>query len=206
MPSAIAEKHTLELGAHQPCTQSLEKVNLDISKSNNSQSNNIQRLKLDRLRNSTWTQATTLNIVLQKSWKKAQKSCIMHLWPFGAIHQISDLGLSQVWYFQISDPGVLQIGYRPAVCIGYRPRWRSADIWRTDRGEAEVRSPDIRPATEDDIRHNAPELVEENHLKTLVFRFWVTQEIAKPRQAVTLTGKTNTMSFSEPSDCMWKPF
>ena len=56
------------------------------------------------------------------------------------------------------------------VGIGYRPRWRS-DIWRTDRGVAEVRSPDIRPATEDDIRHNAPELVEENHLKTLVFRF-----------------------------------
>ena len=25
------------------------------------------------------------------------------------------LGLSQVWYFQISDPGLLQIGYRPAV-------------------------------------------------------------------------------------------
>ena len=69
MQSAIAEKHTLELG-----TQSLEKVNLDNSKSNNNQSNNIQRLKLDRLRNSTWTQATTQNIVLRKSWKKAQKS------------------------------------------------------------------------------------------------------------------------------------
>ena len=45
------------------------------------------------------------------------------------------------------------------LCIGYRPRWRS-DIWRTDRGVAEVRSPGIRPATEDDIRHNAPGLVE----------------------------------------------
>ena len=33
MQSAIAEKHTLELGTHQPCTQSLEKVNLDNSKS-----------------------------------------------------------------------------------------------------------------------------------------------------------------------------
>ena len=43
----------------------------------------------------------------------------------------------------------------PALCIGYRPRWRS-DTWRTDRGVAEVRSPGIRPATEDDIRHNAP--------------------------------------------------
>ena len=74
MQSAIAEKHTLELGTHQPCTQSLEKVNFDNSKSNNNQSNNIQRLKLDKLQNSTWTQATTLNIVLQKSWKKAQKS------------------------------------------------------------------------------------------------------------------------------------
>ena len=59
---------------------------------------------------------------------------------------------------------------RSALCIGYRPRWRS-DIWRTDRGVAEVRSPGIRPATEDDIRHNAPGLVEETHLKTLVFRF-----------------------------------
>ena len=48
-----------------------------------------------------------------------------------------------------------------ALCIGYRLRWRS-DIWRTDRprGVAEVRSPDIRPATEDDIRHNAPGLFE----------------------------------------------
>ena len=53
MQSAIAEKHTLELGTHQPCTESLEKVNLDNSKSNNNQSNNIQRLELDRLRNST---------------------------------------------------------------------------------------------------------------------------------------------------------
>ena len=46
-----------------------------------------------------------------------------------------------------------------ALRIGYRPRWRS-DIWRTDRGVAEVRSPGIRPATEDDIRHNAPGLVD----------------------------------------------
>ena len=35
MQSAIAEKHTLELGTHQPCTLTspLEKVNLDNSKS-----------------------------------------------------------------------------------------------------------------------------------------------------------------------------
>ena len=46
------------------------------------------------------------------------------------------------------------------LCVGYRLRWWS-DIWRTDRGIAEVRSPGIRPATEDDIRHNAPGLVEE---------------------------------------------
>ena len=26
MQSTVAEKHTLELGTHQPCTQSLEKV------------------------------------------------------------------------------------------------------------------------------------------------------------------------------------
>ena len=50
MQSAIAEKHTLDLGTHQPCTQSLEKVNLDNRKSNNNQSNSIQRLKQDRLR------------------------------------------------------------------------------------------------------------------------------------------------------------
>ena len=49
-----------------------------------------------------------------------------------------------------------------ALCIGYRPRWRS-DTWRTDRGVAEVRSPGIRPATEDDIRHNAPGLLETVH-------------------------------------------
>ena len=76
MQSAIAKKHTLEPGTHQPCTQSLEKVNLDNSKSNNNQSNNIQRLKPDKLRSSTSTQTTTpsQNIMLQKSWKKAQKS------------------------------------------------------------------------------------------------------------------------------------
>ena len=44
-------------------------------------------------------------------------------------------------------------------CIGYRLRWRS-DTWRTDRGVAEVRSPGIRPATDDNIRHNAPGLLE----------------------------------------------
>ena len=59
---------------HRPCTQSLKKVNVDNSESNNNRSNKIQRLKLDWLRNSTWTQATTQNIMLQKSWKKAQKS------------------------------------------------------------------------------------------------------------------------------------
>ena len=47
MQSAIAEKHTLEQGTHQSCTQSLEKVNMDNSQSNNNQSNNIQRLKPD---------------------------------------------------------------------------------------------------------------------------------------------------------------
>ena len=40
------------------------------------------------------------------------------------------------------------------LCIGYRLRWRS-DIWSTNRGAAEVGTPDIRPTTEDDIRHNA---------------------------------------------------
>ena len=74
MQSAIAEKHTLELGTHQPWTQCLKKANLDNSKSINNKSNKIQRLKLDGLRNSTWTQATTQNIVPQKSWKKKLKN------------------------------------------------------------------------------------------------------------------------------------
>ena len=43
--------------------------------------------------------------------------------------------------------------------VGYRLRWRY-DIWRTDRGVAEVRSPGIKPATDDDIRHNAPGLLD----------------------------------------------
>ena len=63
------------------------------------------------------------------------------------------------------------------LCIGYRLRWRS-DIWRTDRGVAEVRSPGIRPATEDDIRHNAPGLVETVHqlLRTKVRRKLLNQD------------------------------
>ena len=74
MQSAIAEKHTIEPGTHQPCTQSLEKVNLDNSKSNNNQSNNTRRqLKLDTLRNSSGTQATTQNIMLQKIMQKSSK-------------------------------------------------------------------------------------------------------------------------------------
>ena len=43
---------------------------------------------------------------------------------------------------------------RGTFSIGYRLRWRS-DIWSTNRGAAEVGTPDIRPTTEDDIRHNA---------------------------------------------------
>ena len=63
------------------------------------------------------------------------------------------------------------------LCIGYRLRWRS-DIWRTDRGVAEVRSPDIRPATEDDIRHNAPGLFEtvDQLLRTKVRRNLLNQD------------------------------
>ena len=55
MQSAIAEKHTLELGTHRPSTQSPEEVNFDNSKSNDNQLliNNIRRLKLDGFRNST---------------------------------------------------------------------------------------------------------------------------------------------------------
>ena len=62
-------------------------------------------------------------------------------------------------------------------CIGCRPRWRS-DIWRTDRGVAEVRSPGIRPATDDDIRHNAPGLLEtvDQLLRTKVRRKLLNQD------------------------------
>ena len=61
--------------------------------------------------------------------------------------------------------------------IGYRLRWRS-DIWRTDRGVAEVRSPGIRPATDDDIRHNAPGLLEtvDQLLRTKVRRKLLNQD------------------------------
>ena len=61
--------------------------------------------------------------------------------------------------------------------IGYRLRWRS-DTWRTDRGVAEVRSPGIRPATDDDIRHNAPGLLEtvDQLLRTKVRRKLLNQD------------------------------
>ena len=67
--------------------------------------------------------------------------------------------------------------------IGYRLRWRS-DIWRTDRGVAEVRSPGIRPATDDDIRHNAPGLLEtvDQLLRTKVRR-----KLLNQRQTFTLS-------------------
>ena len=63
------------------------------------------------------------------------------------------------------------------ICIGYHLRWRS-DIWRTDRGVAEVRSPGIRPATEHDIRHNAPGLLEtvDQLLRTKVRRKLLNQD------------------------------
>ena len=64
-----------------------------------------------------------------------------------------------------------------ALCKGYRLRWRS-DTWRTDRGVAEVRSPGIRPATDDDIRHNAPGLLEtvDQLLRTKVRRKLLNQD------------------------------
>ena len=64
-----------------------------------------------------------------------------------------------------------------SIRIGYRLRWRS-DIWRTDRGVADVRSPGIRPATDDDIRHNAPGLLEtiDQLLRTKARRKLLNQE------------------------------
>ena len=69
---------------------------------------------------------------------------------------------------------------KESLCLlrtGYRLRWRS-DIWRTDRGVAEVRSPGIRPATDDDIRHNAPGLLEtvDQLLRTKVRRKLLNQD------------------------------
>ena len=73
-----------------------------------------------------------------------------------------------------------------ALCLGYRLRWRS-DIWRTDRGVAEVRSPGIRPATDDDIRHNAPRLLEtvDQLLRTKVRRKLLNQD--KPSRLASYT-------------------
>ena len=73
-----------------------------------------------------------------------------------------------------------------ARCIGYRRRWRS-DIWRTDRGVAEVRSPGIRPATDDDIRHNAPGLLEtvDQLLRTKVRRKLLRQTFTLSKLCVT---------------------
>ena len=71
-----------------------------------------------------------------------------------------------------------------ALCIGYRLRRRS-DSWRTDRGVAEVRSPGIRPATDDDIRHNAPGLLEtvDQLLRTKVRRKLLNQD--KPSRSAS---------------------
>ena len=82
MQTVIAVNHTLKLGTHRPHTQSPKKVNLDNSKSNSNQSNNKQRLRLDRLRNSTWAPATTRNILLQKSAKEFKKHFIARFKAF----------------------------------------------------------------------------------------------------------------------------
>ena len=113
-----------------------------------------------------------------------------------------------------SGPGCVAHATRPWSRHKFRPVcYRISSVvavWYLENGprrSREVRSPGIRPATEAVIWHNAPGLVENTHLKTLVFRFWVTQKITKPWQTVMLTRKTNTMpSFSEPTDCMRKPF
>ena len=64
----------LKLETHRLRTQSPKKVNLDNIKSNNNQSKNKQRLRLDRLRNWTWAQATTRNIMLEKSGKTLKEA------------------------------------------------------------------------------------------------------------------------------------
>ena len=56
------------------------------------------------------------------------------------------------------------------ILIGYRLRWRS-DIWSTNRGAAEVGTPDIRPTTEDDIRHNAT--TQDKDLLTIIMPFFI---------------------------------
>ena len=62
---------------------------------------------------------------------------------------VTETGFIDFFFFAPAFVNSAQVKIR----IGYRLRWRS-DIWRTDRGAAEVRSPDIRPTTEDIIRHN----------------------------------------------------
>ena len=57
------------------------------------------------------------------------------------------------WYKVIAKKVIRKL-FLPFVRTGYRLRWRS-DIWSTNRGAVEVGTPDIRPTTEDDIRHNA---------------------------------------------------
>ena len=73
---------------------------------------------------------------------------------------------SRQWGMNIEEDICTPVSCATAISIGYPLRWRS-DTWRTYRGVAEVRSPGIRPTTEDDTRHNAPGLVENTHLKTL---------------------------------------
>ena len=80
MQSAIAEKHTLELGTHQPCTQSLEKVNLDNGKSNNNQTTYMQRLKLDKTPklnlNSSYNSKHRATEIMEKKLKNHFQSSI----------------------------------------------------------------------------------------------------------------------------------
>ena len=75
MQSAIAEKHTLELGTHRPCIQSPEKVNLDNSKSKN-QSNSIQPLKLGRLQKLNLNSNCNSKHCASEIREKAQKSIL----------------------------------------------------------------------------------------------------------------------------------
>ena len=79
--------------------------------------------------------------------------------------------------------------------IGYRLRWRS-DIWRTDRGVAEVHSPGIRPATDDDIRHNAPGLLEtvDQLLRTKVRRKLLNQD--KPSRLASYALQQHKAKFA----------
>ena len=84
------------------------------------------------------------------------------------------------------------------VRYGYRLTWRS-DTWRTDRCVGEIRSPDIKPATEDDVRRNAPGLRVWETAQRLLFKY---ADIYKTK-TFTLSKLCVTVQFSSVQKCLF---